>query len=279
MAGRRVTDAFLWLVVFASVGLADAAAAQSADMVLIPAGTYQPLFSVSDADPKELMARTSLSGKSAGKNSDTEVAAFYLDRLPVTNGDFAEFAREHPNWNKNNVKRLFAEKQYLAHWPDPAGAQFEPLRRQAVVNVSWFAAKAYCQWRGKRLPTVDEWEYVASRDVAVGRDRMILDWYARPTSNSLPEAGHSFQGALGVWDMHGVVWEWVADFNSALVTGESRGDTGLERGLFCAAGSIGSARPDDYSTFMRYALRNSLRANYTLPNLGFRCARGAGGMP
>ena len=64
----------------------------------------------------------------------------------------------------------------------------------------------------------------------------------------------------------------VEDFNTALVTGESRGDTGLERRLFCGAGSIGSADSKDYASFMRFAFRSSLKAAYTTKNLGFRCA-------
>jgi formylglycine-generating enzyme required for sulfatase activity len=67
-------------------------------------------------------------------------------------------------------------------------------------------------------------------------------------------------------------WEWVENFNTALVTGESRGDTGLERSLFCGAGSIGSANPADYASFMRFAYRSSLKAVYTTKSLGFRCA-------
>ena len=69
------------------------------------------------------------------------------------------------------------------------------------------------------------------------------------------------------------MWEWVDDFNSALVTGESRGDSGLERDLFCGAGSVGAKDTTDFAAFMRLALRSSLKANNTTTSLGFRCAR------
>ena len=58
----------------------------------------------------------------------------------------------------------------------------------------------------------------------------------------------------------------------AMVTGESRADTGLERDLFCGSGAAGARDPSDYAAFMRAGYRSSLRANYAVPNLGFRCA-------
>jgi formylglycine-generating enzyme required for sulfatase activity len=39
------------------------------------------------------------------------------------------------------------------------------MARAPVTNVSWFAAKAYASWKGKRLPTVAEWEYAAAASV------------------------------------------------------------------------------------------------------------------
>ena len=74
-------------------------------------------------------------------------------------------------------------------------------------------------------------------------------------------------------DLHGLVWEWTSDFNSALVTGDARGDTGLERQLFCGAGSLGASDLGNYAGFMRFGFRSSLRAGYTVHNLGFRCAK------
>ena len=69
--------------------------------------------------------------------------------------------------------------------------------------------------------------------------------------------------------------EWVEDFNSALVTGESRGDTALERSMYCGSGALGAANPSDYAGFMRQAFRSGLHAQYTIRNLGFRCAADA----
>jgi formylglycine-generating enzyme required for sulfatase activity len=93
--------------------------------------------------------------------------------------------------------------------------------------------------------------------------------------DALPPVRSTFRNVFGIWDMHGLVWEWVSDFNTALVTGESRADSGLDRQLFCGSGSSGASDFSDYAAFMRYAYRSSLRGNYTVANLGFRCAEDA----
>ena len=225
-------------------------------LVAIPTGTFRPLF-----------------GKDVG---DVSVAAFALERHAVTNGQFLAFVRAEPKWRRSQVKNLFADAQYLGHWtsdldhgPDAAA--------QPVTRVSWFAARAYARWVGRRLPTVAEWE-VAAADLDGGRDaitKLVLKWYSRPTPAVVPAVESTFATRAGVYDLHGLVWEWVDDFNSALVSGESRGDSGLERNLFCGSGSVGAADPSDYAAFMRYAFRSSLRAGYTVQNLGFRCAHDA----
>ena len=81
-----------------------------------------------------------------------------------------------------------------------------------------------------------------------------------PVHADVTTARPDFHGVRG---LHGLVWEWVVDFNTAMVTGESRADTGLERDLFCGAGSVGAKDTTDYAAFMRQALRSSLQANNT----------------
>ena len=230
-------------------------------LISIPGGITRPLYPGKD-EPAE-----------------ATVAAFLIEAHPVTNAQFLRFLWEQPHWRRSQVKRLFADKNYLQHWEGdleyPEGAGAAP-----ITNVSWFAARAYAEWAGLRLPTLREWEYVAqaSSTEAFGRDdpeyqQTILNWYAQPSPAVPAHVEQRDPNFFGVHDMHGLVWEWVDDFNSALVTGESRGDSGLERNLFCGSGSIGSADPKDYAAFMRFAFRSSLEGNYTVQNLGFRCAQ------
>jgi formylglycine-generating enzyme required for sulfatase activity len=76
----------------------------------------------------------------------------------------------------------------------------------------------------------------------------------------------------GARDLHGVVWEWVEDFNSILVSGDSReqGDPDLLR--FCGAGALTMQDKDNYAILMRIAMLSSLEGRYTTTSMGFRCA-------
>lgn len=210
------------------------------------------------------------------------VTAFKLDRMAVTNAQFALFISAHPQWSPEKIPGIFADENYLGHWQRNALGLIAPLAEDLnapVTHVSWFAARAYCKSRSARLPSTAEWEWAAMADETradARRDplyqRQILDWYGHTTPNHLPDVGLSPANIHGLQDLHGLIWEWTGDFNSVLSTGESRGDSATDNQFFCGGGAVGSANPDEYASFMRYALRASLSARYTLNNLGFRCA-------
>ncbi len=250
------------------LGSAAIAAAQErkpvpADMALIPAGTYRPLFR-GEADPVEVPVR-----------------AYLLEKHPVTNGDFLAFVKANPRWRRSQAKRIFADASYLQHWAGDLDLGTNALASsQPVTSISWFAAKAYASWKGRRLPATAEWELAASAGftTAIGTNdvaftRAVARWYATPSPEVLPAVGISRASVHGVFDLHGLVWEWTSDFNSSLVTGDARGDTGLERQLFCGAGSLGARERTDFPAFMRAGFRSSLKAGYTVSSLGFRCAQ------
>ncbi len=223
--------------------------------------------------------------------SDTfplKVEDFLLDQYPVTNKQFKAFVAANPQWQKSKAKKLFADGGYLRYWPNdstfsPEGAN---IANSPVTNVSWFAAKAYCECQGKRLPTVKEWEYAAlaseskadaSRDASFYQ--RSLEWYSQPNQKYLPAVNSSFKNYYGVYGLIGLVWEWTLDFNSSLLVGESRANSSLDRQLFCGAGASGANDVENYVAFMRYAFRSSLKASYTVSNLGFRCARSSTAEP
>lgn len=237
---------------------------QSENLVKIESGTFLPFYS--------------LSGDSVN------VPSFYIDKYPVTNQDFLEFVTENPKWRRSKIKSVFAGKDYLKHWGDDLdlGDNSAEIKDSPVTNISWFAARAYAKWKGHRLPTLDEWEYVASASESkpmASRDtsfqNKILEWYSKPNPKFLPSVGQSTPNYHGVYDLHGLVWEWVQDFNTVFVSGESRADQGKLNQFYCAAGSSAASDEDkaNYVAFLRYGLRGSLEADYSVGNLGFRTAK------
>lgn len=206
---------------------------------------------------------------------ELKVSSFWLDTAPVTNEQYLAFVKKNPEWQKSRVRRIFADKDYLQYWKSDLDIGAESLGQAPVVRVSWYAARAYCESQGKRLPSMEEWEFAAQLPFNGGQDMksMILEWYGSGAVWPLPAVRTGPANKAGIYNMHGLIWEWVEDFNTFLVTGESRADGSLDKNLFCGAGAMGAADPADYAAFMRFAFRGSLKAAYTVQNLGFRCAR------
>lgn len=242
--------------------LLGAVTALASELAPIPAGIYRPLFR-GENDAKKV-----------------PVATFSLTIAPVTNREFLEFVIANPQWQRSRIKRLFADENYLRHWAGDADPGPRSNADQPVTWVSWFAAKSYAAWKGGRLPTTAEWELAGAAGFTQQdgkKDAEFLSaisrWYSSPTPPVLAAAGSGRANFHGIKDMHGLIWEWTSDFNSAIVTGDARGDTGLDRQLFCGAGAIGTSDTSNFPAFMRFGFRSSLKASYTVHNLGFRYAK------
>ncbi len=207
----------------------------------------------------------------------TPVEPFRIDRLPVTNAQFLEFVQQHPEWARSTVPEVFAARGYLAGWAgDHDLGALDP--NAPATHVSWFAAAAYCDARGARLPTEAEWEFVAQAGQLgprgsdePGFNERILALSSTRTSQPGP-VGQREANFYGVHDMHGLVWEWVFDVGSSMATGDSRSEGDRRLQLVCGGGSAGATDKSDYAAFLRYAFRNGLEGGYSSGGLGFRCA-------
>jgi sulfatase modifying factor 1 len=245
---------FLLMLCFVTVSVSS----QNRGMVLIPSGSYKPFIK--------------------GQAEEVQVEAFRMDEKSVTNAEFSAFVEANPKWSKEQIKRLFADEDYLSHWKTDFVDQNSSQQGNApVVNVSWFAANAYCEWQGKRLPTLSEWEYAASALPQGSKDpgslqAIIANWYSRrsPAEN---DAAAFYKNEFGLWDIYGKVWEWVYDFNSVQYNEDSRNMEEAPEGLFCGSASLNANDASDYATFIRYAFRGSLKGHFTVRKLGFRCVR------
>ena len=216
-----------------------------------------------------------------GKESDslTFVNSFLMDETAVTNAEFLEFLKKNPQWTKSQVLKLFADSTYLHSWKSDYEFPADVSPQAPVTNVSWYAAKAYAQSVGKRLPTVDEWEYAARaseklKDATENPEftTKILKLYQQKYGYKKPVKQHE-ANAWGIYDLYGTIWEWTEDFNSVMMTGESRKDNTVNETLFCAGASVTSSDLRNYAAFIRFAMRGSMKANYTVNNLGFRCVK------
>jgi len=142
----------------------------------------------------------------------TTVAAFDIDRYPVTNVDFKKFmeaSHYHPADDHN----------FLRDWRD--GAPSVGWENKPVTWVSLEDARAYAQWAGKRLPHEWEWQYAAQSS-----DGRLYPWgnHWDETAVPKPDKGRDLTGPddvtahaagaspFGVMDMVGNVWQWTDEF-------------------------------------------------------------------
>jgi len=263
ITGRQQAAAWLLAVSLAAAGGAVAGdTAQAVEYVAVPAGLLNSV----------------LSGGSAG-NLPVKVGAFAMRSEPVTNREFQAFLAAHPEWQRSEAPPIFVSPNYLRQFDGPESAA--ALSRQPVTNVSWFAAQAYCESENARLPTWYEWEYVAAADERRRDARKdpawrarILAWYAHPSGSAHASIGGK-PNAYGVRDMHGVIWEWVDDFNALLVSADSRDQGDPEKLQYCGAGAISLQDRENFAVLMRVALLSALKGNDSTNDLGFRCVRNA----
>ncbi|HHH36771.1 MAG TPA: hypothetical protein ENK48_08110 [Gammaproteobacteria bacterium] len=283
------------------------------DMVRVPAGPF--LMGSDRRDREGLQARYGFE-KPLYVNEhpphEVDLPAFYIDRFEVTNGAFKVFVRqtgypEPPVWIQNGYN-VYDEKLRTAHvsnlrWiardyfhidRDPARmdkpALLEALfaiqrQRDAlpVTGVSWFDARSYCRWAGKRLPTEAEWEKAArgtdGREFPWGNE-----WHAEWTNTGATAEGEEAVMAVGsfprdrspygVMDMAGNVSEWVADFYAPYPGAALRLDAHERRQRVVRGGGAGVGHYS-LSLFFRSARRAHADPEMRSTDVGFRCARDA----
>ena len=231
----------------------------SITMAYIPGGEYKPFY---------------------GYNTElVKVQPFLMDERAVTNREYLAFVKANPSWQKTAVKRIYADTAYLQHWPNDTTLPKDANPDAPICHVSWFAAKAYAQCVGKRLPTLDEWEFVAMADAVSANARnkpdysdKIIDLYLQK-NRQYQAVKLSAPNYWGIYNMFDLIWEWTDDFNSLLTTGDSRSGQYEDKNLFCAGSATTATDILNYAAFMRFALRTTLKADFSVANLGFRCAK------
>jgi formylglycine-generating enzyme required for sulfatase activity len=202
------------------------------------------------------------------------LADYFIDRYPVTNLQYQKFIEE-------TYRRAPAHFQGRLH---PPGKADHP-----VVQVSWFDARDYCEWAGKRLPSEIEWEKAArgtdgrpfpwGEHFDVSRANTPVRWSALGRKGDTSPVGAFPQGAspFGLQDVTGNVWEWTASWYKAYPgndrPSENYGEIYrvLKGGSWwdCSFYKCGISAPVYNRAFFSPRVRND--------TFGFRCARDADG--
>ncbi|MEW6542272.1 MAG: SUMF1/EgtB/PvdO family nonheme iron enzyme [Nitrospirota bacterium] len=224
-------------------------------MVLIPAGEF--LMGSEDGLPD------------TRPRHRTYVSSFWIDQYEVVNERYRACVRSGACSPPKDT-RAFDDPQKADH---------------PVTNVTWAQARAFCEWKGGRLPTEAEWEKAArgtdgrrypwgnSFDVVKVR---LKERALKPDGNGTGPVGAvpGTASPYGVFDLTGGVWEWVKDWyaDDFYATAPAHDPQGPLRGSFRVfRGGDWSQGPLE----LRTSYRGWDEMTYWGPTLGFRCAADA----
>ena len=277
--------ALRWISWFAAA-LAPAVWAEEVVRVRTPAGTVHEMVRV-PAGPFPM-------GTTEGRADERPVhvvylAEYYIDRFEVSNAQYARFLTAFGR-NADDAGHLLLDGLDADAQIRPAAAGYAPLpgtARHPVAEVSWYGARAYCQWAGMQLPTEAMWEKAAR-----GTDGRTYPWgegidraranYGKEGCCRGDDSDGFFDSApvgsfwagvspYGVHDMGGNVWEWVVDWYGEDYYARSppRDPSGPQAGISRVLRG-GSMSSDPYR--LRATDRSGLPPTATYLIVGFRCA-------
>lgn len=170
--------------------------------------------------------------------TDESEIDFRMDKNPVTNAQYKKFLNENPQWCKDNIEKDYHDGHYLEKWKGnsyPIGEASSP-----VVYVSWYAAMAYAQWAGKRLPTKTQWKEVA-------------------------------RGGYDLPDMCREIWEWCLNTSDLCpiknTTGSTSNFSNIREGRFLCGDTWERRRRGEPPAEEKKSM------DFTNGPIGFRCVR------
>jgi serine/threonine-protein kinase len=226
-------------------------------MVLVPAGAFE--MGSNNGDSDEMPVHT------------VTLDDYYIDQYEVTNALYKACVDAgvcDPPVNTSSFTRdsYFGNSQYDDY---------------PVIRVSWYDAKAYCEWRGVRLPTEAEWEKAAR-----GTDGRTYPWgegidctkanYGGCVDDTTAVGSYP-DGAspYGLFDMAGNVWEWVADWYDGNYYDAYPADSWPPNPAGPSSGEYRVLRGGswlNYGDLLRVANRSGYDPSSRFNFIGFRCA-------
>lgn len=231
-------------------GTAPAELMEAADMVALDGGVFQMGNKIGEPDEVPQHKVT--------------IAPFLLDKTEVTLGNYSRCVDAR-------VCRALA----------PIDEEWATTELHPVVGVTWYDAKKYCEWVGKRLPTEAEWEFAARKTGTVypwdgpwkqekANSRSEKDGFPRTAPVGSFPAGISVTGVL---DLAGNAAEWTADWYDPVYYQKSTetDPKGPEASTGSKAVRGGSWADPDH--LLRATARLGVDPNVSNTGVGFRCAR------
>ncbi|HXF84844.1 MAG TPA: SUMF1/EgtB/PvdO family nonheme iron enzyme [Anaerolineales bacterium] len=231
--------------------------AKGVTMRLVPAGKFTMGSENGDSDERPV--------------HPVYLDAFYMDIYEVTNALYRACVEagvcDPPHKTSSDTRSSYYGNPEFDDYP--------------VINVDWYQAQAYCEWRGARLPTEAEWEKAAR-----GTDGRTFPWGEGIDCNKANyyDGNHYCVGdttqvgsyengksPYGLYDMAGNVWEWVADLYSETYYSQSpfRNPQGPASGDYRV---LRGGSWVDYENLIRSADRFRLGPDHWGDVIGFRCA-------
>jgi eukaryotic-like serine/threonine-protein kinase len=235
-------------------------------MVYVPAGDFKMGASEGIGASDEFPQRT------------VYLDGYWIDQTEVTNKMYAVFLNAKGNEYEGSVTWLDELASNIRKngdtWQPASGYSDYP-----VIYVSWFGAKAYCNWAGGRLPTEAEWEKAAR-----GTNGNIYPWGNSDPSSVLlnydknigatAKVGSYLDGAspYGALDIAGNAMEWVNDFygEKYYQTSPASNPQGPDSG----GSHVARGGAWDNGAFnVRSVDRSSYAPSFRSNKVGFRCVR------
>jgi len=225
-------------------------------MMLVPGGRFVIGY---DGDPD------------AEPANQTFLDLYYIDQFEVTNAQYQMCVSadvcQLPNGTGSQTRPEYYGTAEFADFP--------------VINVDWYMARTFCEWRGVRLPTEAEWETAAR-----GFESLTQPWGAGTgciyanydncigDTQSVDKYLIS-KSEFDVYNMAGNVAEWVGSlyFPYPYSPFDERDNPALSGSRVVRGGSWASPLEEIF-TYHRIGLDPASDSVYG-NDLGFRCARDA----